>query len=380
MKIRWPFSFRNIIDAPVTCDVHGDVGQQCSGELGLQCALCVKFLRLYVPNKPLAVTRRTLHAMLNPETSACSACGDVTATFNKGSESAMYVLLDPARGMVHDNIAVVHWRCFVVLGPNRVNTRDESVKILEFMAAAAMLGGCASRILGQGSALQQKSYSDPLVPQPILAGPTKLAPIPVLGIHLKSMQTRHNRRWGATADFDLTADKLVHIFNACDECCAICHQKIDLDTRDARVRLSWDRHDNSQGYTASNTRPSHWACNSLKSSFSTEECIALVRKYLSKLGSIMVVLPVTNQPSGGDRGAMADPSGGDRGAMATPAEIERELAFITQTLGVSVYIISKRVVERQNMRREDRLSKQLRAGVIQTRLGKKRQQPQTYHV
>jgi hypothetical protein len=55
---------------------------------------------------------------------------------------------------------------------------------------------------------------------------------------------------------------------------------IRVETAKARLRLSWDRINSAQGYTAENTAPSHWQCNSAKSNRTIAECLELYRATL----------------------------------------------------------------------------------------------------
>jgi hypothetical protein len=233
-----------------------------SHDLPLQCVTCIQFLRLLrfahskAPLKPIRVTRKM---MVNNGPYSCNACGEQVdsvaspESFRNGL-SIMWVVRDKSIGLdTFSNLIPLHWKCFCSMGPNKVNTRDKALAIWACVTAKN------AAVLPRQTCMTRAQYHH-------------------ITKDLQAIRTRHFVRCREACC--LTASTLIDAWYRCGGCCAICGEMIRVETAKARLRLSWDRINSAQGYTAENTAPSHWQCNSAKSNRTIAECLELYRATL----------------------------------------------------------------------------------------------------
>ena len=249
----------------VDCQVHG-LCPSVSTPAGPECMSCVQYVRLARKAKgklTRANTSVTL-AMLSREGTVCSICGEHMVMTPRKEDwgtgvTVEWELKDPAAGMRWSNVVPAHFRCWCVLGPKRPNTREDCMRIWQKAAAAAAASSSTATAAAASPLVLSKSDVHTLVRQ------------------YKALIKRHESRF--THASDLTAECLVNSWYASGGRCTVCRDPIDLSTPYSRRQLSWDRADNSLGYTSANTQPTCWGCNAAKCSLSIAQCLELFKKH-----------------------------------------------------------------------------------------------------
>lgn len=252
-------AFRNetvSLDDTVDCAIHGS---QClaifvSSELPLQCASCVKFLHLRLQSRaPIRVTRRMI---VDSGPYACDACGGsvdprITREAYISGLNISWTLRDDNLGLSSfTNLMPLHWRCFCIMGPNRVNSRANCIAIwnrVSMKTETTIRQTCVSR--------QRHAHV------------TK---------QLKELRSRHVLRF-CEHETAITESDLINSWYQSGGCCTICGETIRMEPENARFKLSWDRENSALGYTAENTKPAHWACNSAKTNCDIQTCLEVYR-------------------------------------------------------------------------------------------------------